>query len=498
MACAACAHSVGSVDTASASRSAEASASRSGVPPAATPPRNASSLGAACPSGYAIRGACVPVGTSPLQYYVELPDPTYKWLGPIQTFKLPGATAFVLNLTSQTWLTDADFKETSPVKAVWWHQLTVVVPDVLDKELTTGWLWITGGSNTNHTKPVDTKDSEIAVAGVLAVASRTVCAVLQQIPNEPLQFAVDIPHDPRLYPQEMRDEDGIIAYTWNHFVLKDNHSPEWLLRMPMTKAVVKAMDAVTEYAQKSFGVHLEKFVVGGASKRGWTTWTTGVVDKRCAAIVPVVMDLLNLAENTDHSFESLGGWTFEYADYTNANMVGPVTKSKEFARLADIVDPYSYLSTKSGAPSPWPAPHFETVPKMVVDGGNDEFFLPDDNHIWWPDVRNEKHLLHIPNADHPLSFLPANESKGVQIFAASLTAFYDAVVNNRPRPHFTWQISEDGLSITVGNFSTLPKEVSVWAATTTDGYRDFRLYNCRGGVGKNCTSDTQGDSCHRR
>ena len=49
-------------------------------------------------------------------------------------------------------------------------------------------------------------------------------------------------------------------------------------------------------------------------------------------------------------------------------------------------------------------------------------------------MRNEKHLLHIPNADHPLSFLPANESKGVEIFAASLTAFYDAVVNDRPRP----------------------------------------------------------------
>ena len=40
-------------------------------------------------------------------------------------------------------------------------------------------------------------------------------------------------------------------------------------------------------------------------------------------------------------------------------------------------------------------------------------------------------------------------------------------------------------SITVANFSVAPKEVSVWAATTTDGYRDFRLYNCRTGAGKN-------------
>ena len=32
-------------------------------------------------------------------------------------------------------------------------------------------------------------------------ATGTVAAVLQQIPNEPLAFAVDIPHDPRLYPK---------------------------------------------------------------------------------------------------------------------------------------------------------------------------------------------------------------------------------------------------------------------------------------------------------
>jgi hypothetical protein len=77
MACAASTRSVSSVDAASASRSAEASLSRSELrssvgSDAPTPPRNASSLGAACPSGYAIRGACVPIGTSPLQYYVDL------------------------------------------------------------------------------------------------------------------------------------------------------------------------------------------------------------------------------------------------------------------------------------------------------------------------------------------------------------------------------------------------------------------------------------------
>lgn len=61
----------------------------------------------------------------------------------------------------------------------------------------------------------------------------------------------------------------------------------------MTKAVVRAMDAVTEFAgQKNYKV--EKFMVAGASKRGWTTWTTAAVDERVFAAVPIVMDFLNM------------------------------------------------------------------------------------------------------------------------------------------------------------------------------------------------------------
>lgn len=56
----------------------------------------------------------------------------------------------------------------------------------------------------------------------------------------------------------------------------------------MTKGAVRAMDAITEFAGQK-NIKVEKFMVAGASKRGWTTWTTAAVDKRVFAAVPIVM-----------------------------------------------------------------------------------------------------------------------------------------------------------------------------------------------------------------
>lgn len=54
----------------------------------------------------------------------------------------------------------------------------------------------------------------------------------------------------------------------------------------MTKAVSRAMDAITEYVDIAAHGELatRRFVVGGASKRGWTMWTTGLADARCVGV----------------------------------------------------------------------------------------------------------------------------------------------------------------------------------------------------------------------
>lgn len=61
----------------------------------------------------------------------------------------------------------------------------------------------------------------------------------------------------------------------------------------------------------------------------------------------------------------------------------------------------------------------------------------------------------------------------------SLQAFYGAVVIKRRRPTFTWTLSPDGKTIVAGNFSIRPEAVVVWQSTTTDGWRDWRLFSCR-------------------
>ena len=64
-----------------------------------------------------------------------------------------------------------------------------------------------------------------------------------QIPNQPIVFAAD--------PGNRRSEDDAVGWTWLQYV--KNGDPNQILYFPMTKAVVKAMDAVTEFTQKITG-----------------------------------------------------------------------------------------------------------------------------------------------------------------------------------------------------------------------------------------------------
>jgi PhoPQ-activated pathogenicity-related protein len=87
----------------------------------------------------------------------------------------------------------------------------------------------------------------------------------------------------------------VIAWTWTHFV-NNTLEPDWLLRMPMTKSSIKAMDAVQEFIETMPEItNVERWVISGASKRGWTAWMVGCMgDPRVEAIIPIVVCALSV------------------------------------------------------------------------------------------------------------------------------------------------------------------------------------------------------------
>lgn len=362
-----------------------------------------------------------------LDRYVKKPDPTYAYR---VVNKIPGQgyTMFVVDLTSQTWR-----KPSEVDRPIWKHWLTIVKPDRVDHS--TGYLFITGGSNTD--KP-PAKPNQAYVD--IALATHTVAAELQDVPNQPLVFA-DSPIP--------RKEDAIIAYTWMKFV--NGGDEEWPARLPMTKAAVRAMDTITKVmaTPDAGNVKVEKFVVSGGSKRGWTTWTTAAVDPRVAAIMPASIDLLNLGPSFRHHWKVYGFWAPAVQDYVDAGFMDWVG-TPQFDALMAEVEPYSYRDRL-------------TMPKFMVYAAGDQFFLPDSSRFYFDDLRGEKYLRYVPNTDHSLRGTDARES---------MLAFYDAFLRGAPRPKFSWTFEKNGDIKVVSKDK--PTAVKLWQATNPE-HRDFRL-----------------------
>jgi PhoPQ-activated pathogenicity-related protein len=362
-----------------------------------------------------------------LDRYVRKPDDSYKW-DIVGNIPCGGCTAVVLDMKSQTWrkLEEVD-------RTVWQHYVTVIRPEKVTTNI--AYLFITGGSN-NGRAPTNAD----AMLASIAKESGAVVAELRQIPNEPLKFAGET---------KTRTEDGIIAYTWDKFLRGADE--EWPLRLPMTKAAVRAMDTVVEFSKTGKGgkLDLRKFVVSGGSKRGWTTWTTAAVDERVIAIAPAVIDMLNVEKSFVHHWRVYGFWAPAVGDYVAMKTMDWLGTKQNHA-LMKIEEPYQYRDRL-------------TMPKFIVNSAGDQFFLPDSWQFYWKDLKGEKYLRYVPNSDHSL------RNSDV---AQSLTAWFQSIVNNRPRPRFNWRVEKDG-TIRVKTVDK-PAEVRLWQATNPEA-RDFRL-----------------------
>ena len=179
-----------------------------------------------------------------LDRYVAAPDTNYSFKL-VSTVPGEGATTYVLELTSQAWLTTNEVNQ-----PIWKHWLTIVRPTKVKG--TTGLLFIGGGST--RTNPPSKPDAQIAL---IASATATIVAELRNVPNQPLVFAGE---------KKGRTEDSLIAYSWDKFLRTGDE--KWPARLPMTKAAVRAMDAVTAFCatNETGQATVDKFFIAGDRK----------------------------------------------------------------------------------------------------------------------------------------------------------------------------------------------------------------------------------------
>ncbi len=363
--------------------------------------------------------------SGPLAEYVGTKDDSYQWVkrteGSVATCKY-----MELTLTSQTWR-----------GIVWKHQLFLLKPSQVNPESKHALLLIGGGSWKDELADPKTQIKLPGEAQLLALAAeqlKTPVAILLHVPQQPMF--------------DGKREDEIISLTFREFMKSGEQ--DWPLLQPMVKSAVRAMDATQEATKKEWNLDVEKFTVTGASKRGWTTWLTGAVDKRAVAIAPMVIDMLNMSKHIALQKASFDGGTSEQiSEYEGLDKQ---IDSPRGQLLRQIVDPWEYRA------------HLQQ-PKLVILGTNDRYWPLDACNLYWNDLQGEKYLIYVPNNGHGLP----DRSRII----AGLNAIHQRVITGKPLPKLAWEFKNGGENVALSvNADVKPSRVRVWTASAST--RDFR------------------------
>ncbi|MGQ9856655.1 MAG: PhoPQ-activated protein PqaA family protein [Fervidobacterium sp.] len=283
-----------------------------------------------------------------------------------------GGKWILMNVQSQTWR-----------GITWNHKVAVYIPRRLPyKEH--GIIFVTGSAPRD---PLSRVNEYTLVAESIGAPF----AILWDIPNQPL-FGLR--------------EDALIAYTLAKYL--ETGEEDWPLLFPMVKSVVATMDCLQQLF-KDQGLNIERFLITGASKRGWTTYLTGAVDKRVFAIAPIVYDNLNLQEQMKKQLEYYGTFSEQIKDYTRLGLTELMIKNDEkILELVKSIDPYYYDIR---------------VPKLIIIGSNDPYWVVDSSEIYFDKLTAPKYLMVMPNEGH-------NIANTGEIFN-SIRAFFTLTVNEK-------------------------------------------------------------------
>ena len=349
--------------------------------------------------------------------YVLEPDASCAWKRTDQK-KIKDATLTHLELISQNWRGH-----------LWSHDLLVVRPIAL-RQPDIAMLFITD----DLYNPRDEKEAERF--DQVAQRADAIVAILTKVPNQPLYNGLK--------------EDGLIAFTLDQYLKTGDAT--WPLLFPMVKSAVRAMDALQTFARQEFDQRIDRFVVSGASKRGWTSWLTAAVDARVVGIAPMVIDMLNMKAQLDWTEKMYGQQSDEISEYTDLKLHQKLD-DPPMQLLRAWVDPYSYRQSY-------------TMPKLLLLGTNDPYWVVDSLRHYWSDLPEPKLVFQTPNAGHDLA--------GGHDAWQTLAAWFQMIADRQPLPKVEWQL-RDGTKGAAGLMVRVDQPVSkirLWTAHSTD--RDFR------------------------
>jgi PhoPQ-activated pathogenicity-related protein len=296
-------------------------------------------------------------------------------------------------------------------------------------------LWVTGGSATPDSTALG-----------LELARKI---------NAPVAFVYHVPNQPLLEGNLW--EDDLIAETFVRYLKSEDENLPLLL--PMVKSVVKAMEVLQSFGKSEWKAPIEKFIVAGASKRGWTTWLTAAVDKRVAAIAPVVIDVLNMREQMPRQLKAFGAYSARLSPYSSRGLL-PIPETPAGHRLLNMVDPWAYRERL-------------TMPKLIINGTNDFYWATDALNLYWEGVPAGKWVTYIPNAGHNLRRRDRPQGEQLNHLITSLAAFSRHQISGAPMPALAWkhEDSDGKLRLTV-DAAPAPVRARLWIAESPTA--DFR------------------------
>ncbi len=354
--------------------------------------------------------------------FLKKEDTAFEWKAKAK-IETPAGVMYELAMTSQKW------QETT-----WTHAIQIFVPKGA-KPQATMLLYNTGGGPSPQN----------ALFG-LAISERV---------KAPVAFLYGIPKQP-IYG---KSEDALIAETFTKYLATEDAS--WPLLFPMAKSLIRAMDAIQAFAKEEWKKDVTGFVISGASKRGWTTWLTAASgDPRVKAIIPMVIDTLNMKAQMPHQLKSFGAYSVQIDDYVKRGLLDakkPETPARE--KLWAMVDPWSYREKLK-------------LPKVIICGTNDAYWAQDALNLYWDDLEGPKWILYVPNAGHALEETRGDGKKDRERVLDTISAAARWFIEDKVPPAPTWKHGKgDELDFTVDGGKGC-KQIRFWE--TESDTRDFR------------------------